>query len=235
VFLRDTLPTLLTPSPWFVPVVCPWLFPTPRSRQAGWCVLLAIAFQVAAASVSFLHPSYFVAFVPPLVALAAATMARLAERLLAARGLGRRIALGAILAYALTPLLLNLGPMTRAGGVRMGDLDFDPRATERLAAFVRDHTPPGSVIAFGHVPAAWLAWETRRTVVSYDPAPYSRPANTEMWRRLDAQLPLDFILLSSFTDADTSDVLEGFELAATDRTRAVEAWLFARKTSPTPP
>jgi hypothetical protein len=111
----------------------------------------------------------------------------------------------------------------------MGDLQFDPRATERLYAFVREHTPPDSVIAFGHIPAALLAWHTHRTVVSYDPAPYSRPANTEMWRRLDHQLPLDFIVLSSFTDVDTSDVLEGFELLATDETRYLRAWLFGRK------
>jgi hypothetical protein len=36
-------------------------------------------------------------------------------------------------------------------------------------------------------------------------------------------------LLSSFTDVDTSDVLEGFELVATDETRYLRAWLFGRK------
>jgi hypothetical protein len=110
----------------------------------------------------------------------------------------------------------------------MGDLEFDPRATERLFEFVREHTPPDSVIAFGHIPAALLAWKTHRTVVSYDPAPYCRPANTDMWRRLDHQLPLDYILLSSFTDVDTSNLLEGFDLIATDETRWLRVWLFGR-------
>lgn len=229
VFLRNTLPSLVTPSPWFVPVVLPWLLCTPASRRAGWCVLLALALQVVAASVSFLHPSYFLVFVPPLCALVAASIGALAERLFRSRGLLRRLGLGTVLAYALTPLLLNISPMAEPGGVTMGDIEFDPRATERLYAFVREHTPPDSVIAFGHIPATLLAWHTHRTVVSYDPAPYSRPANTEMWRRLDHQLPLDFILLSSFTDVDTSDVLEGFELLATDETRYLRAWLFGRK------
>ena len=49
-----------------------------------------------------------------------------------------------------------------------------------------------------------------------------------MWRRLDRQLPMDFILLSSLTDAGTSDVLEGFELVASDETRYLQAWLFGR-------
>jgi hypothetical protein len=228
VFLRNTLPSLVTPSPWFVPVVLPWLLCTPASRRAGWCVLLALALQVVAASVSFLHPSYFVVFVPPLCALIAASIGALAEPLFRSRGLLRRLGLGTVLAYALTPLLLNIVPMAESGGVSMGDIEFDPRATGRLYAFVREHTPPDSVIAFGHIPAALLAWHTHRTVVSYDPAPYSRPANTEMWRRLDHQLPLDFILLSSFTDVDTSDVLEGFDLVATDETRYLHAWLFGR-------
>ena len=229
VFLRNTLPSLVTASPWFVPVVLPWLLCTPASRRAGWCVLLAVALQVIAASVSFLHPSYFLVFVPPLCALVAASIGALAERLFRSRGLLLRLGLGTVLAYALTPLLLNISPMAESGGVSMGDIEFDPRATERLYAFVREHTPPDSVIAFGHIPAALLAWHTHRTVVSYDPAPYSRPANTEMWRRLDHQLPLDFIVLSSFTDVDTSDMLEGFDLVATDQTRYLRAWLFARK------
>jgi hypothetical protein len=110
----------------------------------------------------------------------------------------------------------------------MGDMDFDPRATQRVFEFVREHTPPDSVIAFGHIPAALLAWKTHRTVVAYDPAPYSRPANTEMWRRLDDRLPMDYILLSSFTDADRSNLLEGFDLVATEKTRWVHVWLFAR-------
>jgi 4-amino-4-deoxy-L-arabinose transferase-like glycosyltransferase len=228
VFLKSTLPSLLTPSPWFVPVVLPWLLLTPASRRAAWAVLLSLALQVAAASVSFLHPSYFVVFVPPLCALVAASIGALSERLLRSRGVLRRLGLGAVLAYALMPFLLNVSPMARAGGVTMGDIEFDPRATERLFEFVRAHTPPDSVIAFGHIPAPLLAWKTHRTVVSYDPAPYSRPANTEMWRRLDRQLPLDFILLSSFTDVDSSNLLEGFELVATDQTRWLHAWLFAR-------
>jgi 4-amino-4-deoxy-L-arabinose transferase-like glycosyltransferase len=227
-FLSKTLPSLLTPSPWFVPVVLPWLLCTPQARRAGWSVLLALALQVVGASVSFLHPSYFVAFVPPLCALVAASIGGLSERRLRSRGVLRRLGLAAVLGYALTPLLLNISPMTEAGGVTMGDIQFDPRATERLFEFVREHTPPDSVIAFGHIPAPLLAWKTHRTVVSYDPAPYSRPGNTEMWRRLDHQLPLDFILLSSFTDANTSDVLEGFDLVATDQTRWLRAWLFGR-------
>jgi len=228
VFFRDTLPSLVTPSPWFVPVVLPWLLGRLPSRRASWCVLLALAFQVVAASASFLHPSYFLVFVPPLCALVAASMGALAERLFRSRGLLPRLGLGTVLAYALTPLLLNISPMAKPGGVSMGDMAFDPRATERLYAFVREHTPPDCVIAFGHIPAALLAWNTHRTVVSYDPAPYSRPGNTEMWRRLDDELPLDFILLSSFTDVDTSDVLEGFDLVATDETRYLRAWLFGR-------
>ncbi len=232
VFLKKTLPTLLTPSPWFVPVVLPWLFAAPRSRRAGWAVLLALALQVAGASVSFLHPSYFVVFAPPLCALVAASAGALSERLLQSRGLGKRLLAGAALAYALTPLMLNLSPMTETGGVPMGDLRFDPRATERLFAFVRERTPPDAVIAFGHIPAALLAWKTHRTVVSYDPGPGGRPADTDSWRRLDRQLPLDFILLSSFTDADTTNLLGGFELVATDETRWLQAWLFGRKERP---
>ncbi|HUG54746.1 MAG TPA: hypothetical protein VMR21_14150 [Vicinamibacteria bacterium] len=228
VFLKDTLPALLTPSPWFVPVVLPWLLADARSRRAAWCILLALGLQVLGASVSFLHPSYFQVFVPPLCALVAATIGGLSERWFRSRGVLRRLGLSFVLAYALAPLLLNLSPMARAGGVRMGDLDFDRRATERLWAFVREKTPPGSVIAFGHIPASLLAWHTHRTVVSYDPAPYSRPSDTESWRRLDAQLPLDFILLSSLTDVDTSNVLEGFELVATEETRWLRAWLFGR-------
>jgi 4-amino-4-deoxy-L-arabinose transferase-like glycosyltransferase len=234
VFFQKTLPSLLTPSPWFVPVVLPWLLPTARSRRAAWSVLLALALQVAGASVSFLHPSYFLVFVPPLCALVAASLATLGQRLFRSRGVVRRVGLGVLVGYALTPLLLNISPMSRAGGVAMGDLQFDRRATERLFEFVRKHTPPDSVIAFGHIPAALLAWQTHRTVVSYDPAPYSRPANTDMWRRLDRQLPMDFILLSSFTDVETSKVLEGFELVATDETRWVRAWLFGRTRTHTP-
>lgn len=228
VFFEETLPALLTPSPWFVPVVLPWLFGTRASRRAGWCVLLSIALQVAGAAVSFLHPSYFLVFVPPLCALVAASAGALLDRLLRSPGALRRLVFGGALVYALAPLLLNIGPMAEPGGVRMGDLQYDPRATARLFEFVRRTTPPGSVIAFGHVPAALLAWNTRRTVVAYDPAPYSRPGNTDMWRRLDRQLPMDFILLSSLTDAGTSDVLEGFELVASDETRYLQAWLFGR-------
>ena len=228
VFLARTVGSLLTLSPWFVPIVLPWLLPS-RARRAAGAFLLAMALQVIVGSASFLHPSYFTMFVPALCALVAASIGTLGERLFGARAPGRRAVLVGVLAYALAPLFINMSPMLEAGGVPMGDLQFDPRATERLFAFVREQTPPGAVIAFGHIPAPLLAWHTRRTVVSYDPAPDTRPSSSEMWRSLDRRLPLDYILLSSFTDADTSNVLEGFHLLATDETRWVKIWLFGRE------
>jgi hypothetical protein len=235
VFLETTLPSLVTPSPWFIPVVLPWLLHGPASRRAGWSILLALALQAVVGSVSFLHPSYFVVFVPPLLAFVAASIGALTDRLFRSRAWLARAGLGAALGYGLTPLLLNISPITRQGGVTVGDLNFDPRATEGIADFVRANTAPDSVIAFGHIPAALLSWKTHRTVVSYDPAPDTRPGDTEMWRRLDRQLPVDYILLSSFTDTDTSNLLPGFELAATTETRWLRAWLYGRRERPRQP
>jgi len=228
-FLKSTLPALLTPSAWFVPVVFPWLFLDRRSARAGWCVLLSLALQAVGASISYLHPSYFLVFIAPLSALVAATVHALLERLFGSFGVLRKALVLAAAAYALAPLGLNLTRVTTPGGVAMGDYTYSPGARGGIMEFVRENTPPGAVIAFGHMAAPLIAWETRRVMLSYDPAPPTRPSNSAMWRRIDAQLPLDFILLSSFTDTETQDVLEGFEQVATKDTRDLKAWLFARR------
>lgn len=229
-FLHDTLPALLAPQPWFVPMIAPWLLPSPQARRVAHALLLSLAAMVLASSITYMHPHYFVAYLPILYALIAATVlacGRAALSRMTPAGPGKRLLSGAVVVYAVLPMLLTLAYLLRGHRLPTGENPITKEQREKLVQFVVDNTEPDSVITCGYT--ALMAWHTRRTMMIYSGHPLARVSNREMWHRIDAQVRIDHIVLTSLSGEDGSmEVLEGFKLRKTLADGDLKAWLFSR-------
>lgn len=228
-FAEQTLPALLSTTPWFVPVVVPWMFTDPLARRFGASVLVVLGLQTVIGSPSSLHFSYYFAFLPVLYPLVATSIVMLSRRLGRRRPEPRRVRVlcAVLIVYALVPAVLNAGSLVAGGPLRAGDYDLTPSQERRLASLIIDNTAPGAVIVSSHAPL--LAWTTGRTVIQYSGAAAYRISDSEMWRRIDRRLPIDAIMLTSLAgERPDMPLLPGFRLVRRLDDPDLGAWLFAR-------
>jgi hypothetical protein len=228
-FLQQTVPALLSAKAWFVPVLLPWLLPAGRGRTLGIAFLLVLTTQTMMASLSFLHAHYYVAFLPIFYAVIAATIWAIGQRLPAAN-LGAKLGWSLIGAYALAPFLFNLWPIFHGVPFQTGELPITRTQKEKLTAAIRDNTPEHSVVVCSHSPL--LAWTTQRTIMQYSGHPDYVISDSEMWRRIDRQVPIDFIVLTSLLEQGPHmKLLANFELWRASADDDIKIWLYRRKAS----
>jgi len=228
--LQQTLPVMQSTTTWFLPVMAPWLLVDRRARRFSYALLLVLGVLVVVGTVTTLHLQYFLAYFPEINAVVAATvlalMGRLREGSLV-RPRDRWLARVAI-TYALVPVLFNLAPYLAGRRMATGEYGLTPRQVATLTQFIEKNTPLDAVVVSSHSPL--LAWHTRRTIVQYSGSPAYRISNSAMWHRIDAQVPIDFILLNSWAaERPEMAVLDGFSMVKAIKTPEVKAWLFRRR------
>jgi len=228
-FLRETVPAMLSFLPFFVPVLAPRLAPTARGRRGIWATLVFVAAQVVVGAMTFLNFTYFFAFLPAIVTGITATAAGLLP--IAARA-GRSVrhwGYRGLLAYALAPLFINVALLASGERPGTGDYHLSPAAERALAGFIGRNTEATSVIACSH--SALMAWDTGRTILMYSGHPRYAIGDTPMWRAVDSRVRIDYILLNSFAyEKPDRTLLPGFRLIASSPLAGEgEAWLFGRR------
>lgn len=230
-FIRQTLPAIMSYTPLFIPLILPWLFATTAARLVAWGLLIVSAVQVAVSSLSIMNFVYFIAFLPVICSLVAVSVTallgyfdRVPLRKPGVSGVVRIL----LATYAMAPLVVNIGSMAKGVPVLTGDYEAITPAQERqFTAFILDNTSPSSVIASGS--SALMAWDTRRTIIEYSANPDYHISDSPMWHLIDRQIRIDAILLSSIV-GETADMpmLPGFVLKRSLETADLQAWLFAR-------
>ncbi|HEX6512649.1 MAG TPA: hypothetical protein VF157_10145, partial [Chloroflexota bacterium] len=216
-FIQQTVPALLSYTPLFIPVLLPWSLRSIRARAIGYALLLVLAIQVVVSSLSILNYIYFIAFLPVICALVAASVAALVAGAFAGFRKGWMWPLRIVLAaYGLLPIVVNAYHMGRGEPVLTGDYQtfLTPDQEARLTNFIRSNTTSGSTIVMAFSPL--MAWDTERTIIQYTSAPRYRPGPGEMWQRIDQQVPIDHVLFTSLIFEDESaPMLPGFHLEST--------------------
>jgi hypothetical protein len=228
-FLRETVPSMLSFLPFFVPVLIPRFAPMRRGRVGIWATLAFVAIQVVVGAVTILNFIYFFAFLPVIVTGITATAAGL---LPIAAGAGRSMrnwGYRGLFAYALAPLFVNVALLASGERPGTGDYHLSPAAERALSDFIGRHTEATSVIACSH--SALMAWDTGRTILMYSGHPRYTIGDTPMWRAVDSRVRIDYILLNSFAyETPERTLLPGFRLVASAPLAGEgEAWLFGRR------
>lgn len=213
-FAKQTVPALLCAYAWFVPVFFPWFLGRGRAAIVGYAFLIVMLVQTVVASMSFLHVHYYLAFLPVLYPFLVASIQGLAPYCVPWRG-GRRwvTALSvACVAYAFVPFVLNVTSAARGIKLPTGENDASDHQRQDMIRLIREGTDENSVIVCSHSP--FLAWQTGRTILQYSGDPRYVISDSPMWRRIDAQLHIDYIVLSSLAGPQPpTKLLPGFTLA----------------------
>jgi hypothetical protein len=228
-FLRETVPAMLSFLPFFVPVLVPRLAPTARGRTGIWATLVFAATQVIVGAMTFLNFTYFFAFLPMIVTGITATAAGLLPIAARAGCSLRQWGSRGLLAYALAPCFVNAALLTKGGKPGTGDYHLSPAAERALSGFIGRNTEATSVIACSH--SALMAWDTGRTILMYSSQPRYTIGDTPMWRAVDSRVRIDYILLNSLASETPERILlPGFRLVASAPLAGEgEAWLFGRR------
>jgi hypothetical protein len=231
-FVRETLPQLLSPAGLFLPLAFPWFIKETRGRRVALGLFAALACQIVFAAMSYLHFTYFFTYLPALCPVIAATALAFYRRSFAAPRIGFAALLyGGLLFYCIAPIAYNVFIAASGKADLGGDLTaISASQASKMVDFVERNTPKDAVVATCTYNSVYVSWYTRRVILQYCAAPACRISDSDMWRRIDRRLPVDYILLSSISAENPSmKVLPGFELVHTLNEPDIQAWLFARR------
>ena len=223
----------------FIPLVFPWFFREAKGRVVAFGLLLTLACQLILGSMSYLHFTYFFAYLPALCPVIGATAFECFRR----SNITRKISFAGVLlvtlgVYGLAPAGYNMFLLASGRQALGGDLtSISSIQQAKMIEFVENHTPKTAVIAASTYDCCYLQWPTRRTFICFLSTPEFQIADSEMWRNIDRRIPIDYILLSSASAPNvdpTRPLLPGFVLVNFIDEPDLQAWLFRRSTNADP-
>jgi hypothetical protein len=230
-FLRQTVPVLLSSAGVFLPMVFPWLFKEAKGRAVALGLLLTLACQLVLGSMSYLHFTYFFAYLPALCPVIGATALECFRR----SHIGKTLSFGGVILvtlglYSLAPAGYNIFALASGRQPLGGDLTgISSTQQARMVEFIENHTPKNAVIAASTYDCCYLQWPTRRTFICFLSTPEFQIADSDMWQKIDRRIPIDYILLTSASKEDPSrPLLPGFVLVQSINEPDLQARLFRR-------
>jgi hypothetical protein len=227
-FVQQTLPTWISQAGFLLPVVFPWFFRETKGRWVAFGLLLTISCQLLFGSMSFLHFTYFLTYLPVLCPVIATTAFELWRKVNWPKWTYMAPLSAGLAVYALLPIPYNYVSLLSGRADLGGDFrNLSVSQERKLFEFVERNTSETEIVAM--YPHTLVSWYTHRTTMLYGGAPEFRISDSDMWKQIDARVGIDAIVLTSLLNENPSMKLPaGFELACSLNEPEIQAWLFRR-------